>query len=440
MLNNRLHAYQILNDFQRTGNRLKNIRDAYFIQYGISGADRVRVLVLTNEVVRWQGRLDLWLESALDNPLKNLDTKVKTILNMGTYELLMDNAVPAYAAVTSAVDLTRKIKGNRCAGLVNAVLRKLSKVDPNICPGNDEDENVYARWLSFPLWMVKRWGIKYGENTTKALCEHFNTSVSMGVRLNVNKMEAGEFRNIMESDGIILLSLSNSDRFFRVKKGGNKLYTHDLFKKGIISIQDRGAGGIVELLDPQPGETILDVCAAPGTKTVYIGERMHGKGRIYASDVDEARLELVRDASFRQAFDVDWSRKDGAKDSFPSADRILIDAPCTGTGVIGRRPDIRWRRKEKNIQEMARIQLAILKNVSQYLKPGGLIVYGTCSLEEEENWNVVDTFLKLNGRFTIESGADYIPANWLGKRGNLETFPPRDQVDGMFAVRLRYTC
>ena len=191
------------------------------------------------------------------------------------------------------------------------------------------------------------------------------------------------------------------------------------------------------MLDPQPGETILDVCAAPGTKSTYIVEKMTNEGKLYSSDISHKRIQLSKDRAKELKIPIEWSVKDARTDNYVKADRILIDAPCTGTGVLGRRPDIRWRRKKDDVDSMAEIQLEIINHMAQFLKKNGVMVYATCSLEREENWNVVESFLKLNNNFTLDSSENFIPKNWMNDQNCLETFPPQDMVDGMFAARLR---
>ena len=164
---------------------------------------------------------------------------------------------------------------------------------------------------------------------------------------------------------------------------------------------------------------------------------MKFKGNLYASDLSKKRGKLGKETAKRLTIPIQWDYKDASADEFPIADRILIDAPCTGTGVIGRRPDIRWRRKKNDAKSMSDIQTAILGHMAQFLKPNGILVYATCSLEMEENWNVVESFLKLNNNFTLESGKNFVPSIWLNHQGCLESFPPRDKVDGMFAARIR---
>ncbi len=435
MYDTRLASYKILHSVLQTGNRLKDCRENFFTRHSLSSKERTRVMVLTNEIIRWQGRLDYRIIPHLNKPHHRLSDSLKLLLRMGTYELLMDKSIPPYAAISSAVDLTRKTAGNQFTGLINAVLRKLT-VEQEIIPPSPSHLTQYSQWISMPEWLVKRWLDYYGRKKMERLVEYFNSSPSLDLRVNPEKLDRDLFDELLNNNDVELNPYKNSERFYRVLKGGSVIRKHPLFLNGTISFQNRAAGAIVELLNPKPGETVLDVCAAPGTKTVYISELMKGKGRIFASDSVPSRVKLAKEDAARNQYPIQWEIKDATMDYFPKADKILVDAPCTGTGVIGRKPDIRWRRTKNSINEMANIQSAILNHISSYLRVGGILVYGTCSLESEENWNVVEAFLKLNNKFSVDTGVNTSPSEWYRKKGILETYPPDNRVDGMFAVRL----
>ena len=193
----------------------------------------------------------------------------------------------------------------------------------------------------------------------------------------------------------------------------------------------------MELLDPLKGEIVLDVCAAPGTKSLFIAERVGETGRVLASDLDQLRANRGKnDLDRHKRKNIEWCVKDATQDNFPMADKILIDAPCTGTGVMGRKPDIRWRRKPEDISDMATLQMKLLKHMSQFLNDGGTLVYGTCSMEPEENWNVVEQFLKLNADFKLMTGPSQVMPDWINEMGCLSTFPHIHGIDGLFAARI----
>ena len=429
----RYHAFQILKKFYRKNDRLKSVRDNYYKHNKLSQNELNRSLVLSNEVVRWSRRLDSWIKLSLDKPLKKLNPSIHLLLKLGYYEATMDKEVPNHAVVNSWVELTKSMMGNKFSGLVNALLRKGIKIDSN----KRNNNLTHGEWFSFPDWMLERWIGQYNESQTLALCDYFNSPPFIDVRLNISQFELKIILNKIDALGVKWEKSPKSDQFIRISSGTAKLLKSEVFKEGMINFQDRASGAVVELLNPQEGEIILDVCSAPGTKANYIYEKMNFTGQLFASDISSKRLMKGQTRASNLNLPIEWLKKDASSDKFPMADRILIDAPCTGTGVIARRPDIRWRRQDSDYDSMNIIQLNILNNMSKYVKSKGSIVYATCSLEEEENWNVVNSFLELNDNFKIRLEKDLIPKEWINDRNCLETFPPRDRVDGMFAVNLQ---
>ena len=212
------------------------------------------------------------------------------------------------------------------------------------------------------------------------------------------------------------------------------------FEAGYFSIQDHSAGLVTHLLGDNSGSTILDVCAAPGGKTSYLAERLGNKAAIYAYDSDEARVKRLEENIRRLGLDsVRVGRRDATVDEYPRADAVLLDVPCTGTGVMAKRADLRWRRKERDLKGMGSLQLGMLSHMSDRVSPGGMMVYATCSLEPEENWGVVDTFLRETPSFVLGSLQSKVLEKFTDERNALQTFPPDDGMDGVFAVILERT-
>jgi 16S rRNA (cytosine967-C5)-methyltransferase len=429
----REQVVEIIDKFYNTTLNLKTIQNNHFKQYDLSTLDRNRVVVLSREILRWKGRLDLLIKKNLDHPIDRLQSQLLVILELATYELIIDDNVPDYAAINSAVDLAKRKFNKKTAGLVNAVLRKISSDSTNIKPEQSKD----FEWYSFPNWLFEKWLLQFGESRTHQLCEYFNSPVPLTIRRNDTKIDHDSFIEKIESDDIQLSPRKNSDRFYDIDSGGTQLINNPLFRDGYFSFQDRAAGAIVEVLDPQPNEIILDVCCAPGTKTNYIAELMQNTGKIFASDIDKKRIDVAKkdDVRFKNK-NIIWEQKDATKDTFPMADRVLVDAPCTGTGVIGRRPDIKWRRKPKHLETIVDLQKSILNHVHKFVKPNGILVYATCSLEEEENWQVVEAFLKLHNDFRVASIKNPQLVNLIDEKSVLKTFPPKDKMDGMFTVKM----
>lgn len=425
----REQVVDIIGRFYTSTSDLKTIQNQYFTQ---NSNERNRVIVLSRDILRWKGKLDWFIQSNLNSRLDKLQPQLLAILELAAYELLLDDRVPNYAAINSAVDLT-KLKFNRkTSGLVNAVLRKIS-ISKNIKPNKIKD----FAWYSFPEWLFNRWEKQFGKSMTRQLCDYYNSVIPLTIRRNTSKTDDATFIKMIESENIKLIGIDDSNHFYKVKSGGAQLRSSKQFKDGLFSFQDRAAGAIVEVLDPQPNEVILDVCCAPGTKTNYIAERMKNTGKLFASDSNKERINISKsDDSRLNNKNIIWKQKDATAANFPIADRVLVDVPCTGTGVIGRRPDIKWRRKPKHLQNVIELQTNILNNVSKYVKKGGILVYATCSLEDDENWKIVEAFLKLHDKFKAVPIENPLLKQYVDAKGALKTFPPKDKMDGMFAVKM----
>ncbi|MCK4903976.1 MAG: 16S rRNA (cytosine(967)-C(5))-methyltransferase RsmB, partial [Candidatus Marinimicrobia bacterium] len=396
----REQVVEIIDIFYNSTLDLKTIQNNYFKQNNINILERSRIVVLSKEMLRWKGRLDLLIKMYLDHPIDRLQSQLLVILELATYEIIFDDKVPDYAAINSGVDLAKQKLNKKTSGLVNAVLRKISSTDINIISEQDKD----FEWYSFPNWLFEKWIKQFGKTRTHQLCDYFNSPVPLTIRRNNIKIDHDSFIEKIEVDDIKLSQTENSNLFYNVDSGGTRLLNNPLFLEGCFSFQDRGAGAIVEVLDPQPNEIILDVCCAPGTKTNYIAELMQNSGEIYASDFDKERIDIAKkDGTRLKNKNIIWEQKDAMKDTFSIADSVLIDTPCTGTGVIGRRPDIKWRRKPKHLKRVVELQISILNNVHKFVRQGGVLVYATCSLEEEENWQVVEAFLKFHDDFKVAS-------------------------------------
>ena len=430
----RFLSVKILNRFEKKNEQLSLIRNQVFSQFDPDLLSKSRSMALTNEVVRIKDRLDLTIQHISGRKIARLDPSLLSILRVGFYEILYDETVPDYAAVDSAVKLTKSILNRKASGLTNAVLRTLIRTMEK---DSDWDRELQSdpTWHSIPQWLQKRWIAQFGENGFSELAKKFNKTPITFIRGDLSQQSREDIQKQLEE--LDIKSEVYSDSFLKIKSGSGKILFTNLFQSGQISIQDPAAGSVVEFLEPQNGETILDVCAAPGTKSLYLAEKVGNSGKVLASDYDKIRVNRgKKDVNRHQRKNIEWSLMDATKDDFPMADKILIDAPCTGTGVMGRKPDIRWRRKPQDITDMANLQFKMLNHVSQFLYPGGTLVYATCSLEPEENWNVVEQFLKLNADFQLQTGSSCLPKAWIDEQGCFQTLPHVHGVDGMFAAKI----
>ena len=430
----RFISVKILNRFEKKNEQLVMSRNQVFSSFKPESIDKSRAMVLTNEIIRLRGRLDVMIEYVSGRKINRLDSSLLSILRVGFYEIIYDESIPDYAAVDSLVNLTKTVLSRKASRLTNAVLRNLIRYrdkDSNW----DESLKKKPKWVSLPIWLQKRWKYQFGESGFFALVNCINKNPKIFVRVDLTNHTVDDAKESLLESGIE--AENYSDSFLKILTGSGKIFSTDLFQSGQVSIQNPAAGAIVEFLDPLKGEIVLDVCAAPGTKSLFIAERVGEKGRVLASDLDQLRVNRGKnDLDRHRRKNIEWSVKDATQDNFPMADKILIDAPCTGTGVMGRKPDIRWRRKPKDISDMATLQMKLFKHMSQFLNDGGTLVYGTCSMEPEENWNVVEQFLKLNADFKLMTGPSQVMPDWINEMGCLCTFPHIHGVDGLFAARI----
>tara|TARA_B100000989_G_scaffold295978_2_gene278220 strand:- start:6496 stop:7815 length:1320 start_codon:yes stop_codon:yes gene_type:complete len=431
----RFFAYKILYRFEKGYNKIPDIKKLVFSNYPKKNNLRFRSTVLVNEIVRFRGRLDLMIMFISGKKLNFLNKKVLTILRIGFYEIIFDYKVPDYAAVDSSVNLAHKFTNKKTTGFTNAVLRNLVRKKNN-------DHNWYeglkckVGWSSIPEWMEKRWLKNFGKRNLVKLIEFINQPSEAFIRCDIDPNSMDKNIRLLELEGIKTeLYLNN---FLKILSNESKVLSSKLFKKGNISIQSPSAAAIVDCLGIKKGDVVLDVCAAPGTKTLQLANLVGSSGFVYASDISSDRVYIgQKDEERHGRKNINWSIKDARTDAYFKADKILIDAPCSGTGVIGRRTDIRWRRRKSDLKKFANVQLSIINNCAKYLKKSGTLVYATCSIEPEENLMIVDQFLNLNSNFVIDKIPNNIPKKWVKDNKALNVLPHEHGLDGIFAIRMK---
>ena len=430
----RFVAYKILKRFNAKNRKVSLIINEVFNSCSYDEILKSRSTVLVNDIIRLQGRLDLMIKFISGKNIKQINQKCLLILRIGFYELVIDKQVPDYAAVNSAVELAKNVLNLKSVGFVNAILRKLSSKKCNL-KYLKSIKNKH-QWYSLPLWLQKRWIKNFGQKDFTQLARIVNKIPTNFLRIDSKKHSADSLKKELNTLGI--KSEKFLPNFLEIQSGLSKVFETNLFNNGQISIQNPASAAIVDILNVKNGDTVLDVCAAPGTKSLYLANIVGNEGKVLASDISPDRVKQGEKDFFRHhKNNIEWYVKDASKDKFPAANRILIDAPCSGTGVIARKPDIRWLRKPSDINRMAKLQYEILDNCAHYLNPNGVIIYSTCSIEPEENWNVVEKFLKMNDNFILDKINSKIPKSWIDRKGTLKTLPHIHGVDGMFAAKLK---
>ena len=440
----RLIAARVLERVERARAFADLTLQAAFARSPLGARDRAFATELVYGTLRWRGRLDYMLRHVLERELSALEPGVLTLLRLGAYQILFCDSVPASAAVDQTVRSARALGAERATGLVNAVLRRLAQQAPAIAlPAlADEPQAHLEHALGLPGWIAARWLAALGPTEAAALAEASNAAPPVTARANRTRItrEALLARVIARfpearscayaPDGIVL-------------GHGGAPASDPCFVEGLFSVQDEASQLVVELLAPAPGERILDTCAAPGTKTAAIAERVGPSGLVVALDRSAPRLALVGRGARRLALDnVTALVRDATQPllDLPGApfDRILVDAPCSGLGTLRRNPDARWRISADDVAQLAVTQAALLASARNMLRPGGTLVYSTCTLTPEENDEVVATFLAREPGLR-RAGALTLPETLrplLDSEGALRTWPHRHAMDGFFAVRM----
>lgn len=393
-------------------------------------------------VTRWRRWLDFVLAKAYHGEYDSMEHRLQHILRLGLYELLFQST-PTRAVVHEYVELAKQMLRPGAGNLVNGVLRTIDR-DRERIPEPDtgnQAEDLALRY-SHPSWMVRRWLDRFGPDETAELLRWNNQRPLYSIRINTLQTSQEEVEAWLDDHDVIYTSSPYLDNVLRLKRL-QPLIQGGLLDEGKVAVQDESAGLITRLLDPQPGDVLVDGCAAPGGKTMHAATCMQGEGEIHAFDIHEGRMERVTEAA--DAHGVAEMVKTEPADLTevaerpepPQADRVLIDVPCTGLGVLSKRADLRWQRDPDDLQELLALQDDLFDAAANLVRPGGVLVYSTCSIEPEENGQRVEAFLGRHDDFTIESAEGRVPDEVVSEDGFLATLPHRHRVDGAFAARLR---
>lgn len=403
----------------------------------LSPVDRNLLHQLVLGTVTWRDRLDVILQPYLGRPLAKQPPQLRNLLRLGVFQLQHLDRVPTYAVVSESVAIARQVLGASLAKLVNAVLRGVSEDrKPAVFPQVKRNPVGHlATTLSHPEWMVRRWVARYGFDEAKQLCQANNVQSVLTIRPNRFKTTRDGLRARLLGEGIETEDMAVNPFVLSVPHPG-ELFRTQSFREGLFSVQGAGAAWVVPLLDPQPGDWVLDVCSAPGGKTTAAAELMRNEGRVVAVDVYVGRQKTVRENAHRLGLDcIRILTADVHHLALHrSFDRVLVDAPCSALGILNHHPDARWRRKGSDVVELSVLQGTILKQASRLVRSGGVLVYSTCTLEPEENEGVVSAFLADQTDFYMESVSDVLS---LGSGPYLHLTPHEHGTDGVFAARLR---
>jgi 16S rRNA (cytosine967-C5)-methyltransferase len=432
-------AVNILNRVERTDAYLEKLLDNELKRREVTPQDKALLYEIVHGVVRWMGRLDWILSGFYKGQFSKAIPVLKNALRVALYQILFLDKVPEYAAVNEAVEFVKKLQGQRVADITNAVLRNIIKSKNSIrYPSPDDDLIGYlAAYYSHPSWLIKRWLTRYGREDTERLMNANNERPLLTLRANKLKINELEFQSLLQSVNLKYVRGNYLNDFFKLQNLTN-IANWQYFLDGYFSIQDESTGLSVRLLDPKPEMRVLDMCAAPGGKTSYIADIMNNTGEIVALDKFEVRIDTLRKMLERmQITCVKPEAADALEYQTDTLfDRVIADVPCSGLGTLSKKPDIKWKKELLDVRKVSDLQYRLLEKASSLVKPGGVVVYSTCTLEPEENFDVVKRFLSAHPEFRPDSPDPFVNRDLITKDNCVQSLPHKHKMDGAFAARL----
>lgn len=405
----------------------------------LAATDRALATDLVYGVCRRQNTLDWFAQQHSDRPVASLHVEVRALLRLAAYESLFRSRAQAFVVGSQYTELARAVEHEGVARFVNAICRKLTSSSPLLpCLEASPLEHLTLAH-SHPRWLVERWLPRFGVDECLALCRANNKPSPLTIRVNTLKTTVNEVGAALRLGGARVEPGRLHPLALRVN--GGALERMPGFDDGWFVAQSEASMLIAEALQPQPGEVVLDACAAPGGKTTHLAALMNNRGRIFAIEQHASRAKALRKACARAGVRIvdchvaDFRQFVSGAGLDGKIDRCLIDAPCSGTGALRRKPDLRWRLRAEQIVELAELQSALLQAAARIVRPGGVLVYSTCSMEPEENEEMIVRFLARHDDYTAQP-LDFLPLP-CDNDGFVRTSPAHHDTDGMFIARLR---
>ena len=448
MVDARNTSLTILNKLDRGNQTLDGILDRMpqGSEY-LSRRDRALFNALTFGVLRWRGRLDYIISHFSKTPVRKIEPVILNVLRLGLFQIVYLDRIPNSAAVNTAVELSKQAGFSRAAGFINALLRKAALNFNSVrFPAFEADPVAFLSTdQSLPGWLAHRWLNRFNPKALMALCHTINSIPPLTIRTNTLKTTRQQLALALEQTIARIQPTPHAPDGLRMVNPDAPLNDIPEFKKGWFQVQDEAAQLVSLLLNPQPGESVLDACAGLGGKTGHMAQLMQNKGRITAMDKDESKLQrLDREMQRLGVIIAQPSCQDlddlSVVNQHVLFDRILLDAPCSGLGVLRRNPDIKWNSSEASLKRHARRQKRFLDHLACLVKPGGILVYSVCSIEPEENEAVIEVFLKKHPEFVIDTNYGQLPervASLFKSVSWMKTLPLFDNMDGFFIARLK---
>jgi 16S rRNA (cytosine967-C5)-methyltransferase len=431
-MNPRLAAFYSLNEILLERNNSEKImaRNSAEIE---SKQDHNLYFTLVKGAIKQKIHLEFLLKNYID--FNKTDPKVLNLLLLGLFQLTFLDSIPAYACVNETINISNKEFKKGVSSFINAVLRSYIRKDKKIQLPRDIVQEISVTY-SFPVYLIKKWVSIFGKEDTIALCKYFNSTPQLTLRIETDKISIDKFSAYLTKKGILFSTSNYFDNMIVIESSFNFL-EDEYFKKGYFYIQNESALLPVLLLNPQKGEKILDMCAAPGGKALYLASLMRDTVKITAVDNDSGRVMQFKENTKRMKHSsIDIVMKDVLYLKSPSTfDKIIIDAPCTGWGVMQRKPDIRLQ-SENRLKSLIPLQQKLLEKADSLLKKNGIIVYSTCTINPDENEKQIEKFMKNHSNYTLIEPDQFVEKDFVSGK-YIKTYPFKHNMDGSFAAALR---
>ncbi len=431
-------AVKLLNRVDRTDAYLDKLLNIEIKNSELTGSEKALLFEIVHGVTRWLGRIDWILNGFYKGQFSKCISNVKNAMRVALYQILFVDKIHDNEAIGEAVEFVRKLQGQKPAELTAMVLRNIARNKDAIRYPNPEEDIVgfYSAYYSHPSWLVKRWINRFGKEEAEKLLIANNNKPSMTLHVNTLKTSPEEFKNLLQSVDLKFNEGKYLKNFFKLANLTN-ISAWEYYAKGYFTVQDESCGLPVHLLDPKPGMKVLDLCSTPEGKTPNIAAMMNNEGQIICLDRFESRVKIQKKNLDRLGIkNARIEIKDPNEYDGSDFDRVLVDAPSTGLGMLNKKPDIKWRRDLGDIRKIVNIQYGLLERGAGFLKRGGFLVYTTSSTEPEENFEIVKKFLDLNQEFKLVNASDSFPKELIDRYGCVQTFPHNHFIDGVFAAKI----
>lgn len=433
-------AFEIINKANKNGSYANLLLPKVLDRNHLNPKDKALATQLAYGTLRNQGTLD-WLINKYAKKDKKINSRVMDILRLGAYQIYYLDRVPDSAAVNESVELSKKFFPRQMTDFVNAVLRNVSRNKKRVSfEALKKDFSLYLSVkYSHPLWMTNLFLERFGKTKSEAICKANNKIPQINLRVNTVRISVEAFEKLLKKKKYVFKRSKLVPDCFVINHVGaiDEIFG---YKEGLFSVQDQSSALVGHIVDPKPGDSIIDVAAAPGGKTVHMAALMKNKGTIIAADSSGARLALLDSLRERlkikiviplavDARRLTWYVK-------RTVDKVLVDAPCSGLGTLARRPDERWRKSEDLIHKMSQLQLEILDSVVTLVKKGGILVYSVCTLTLEETEEICEAFLSYHPKFELQNITEHLPAKAACKsKYGIQILPHQFHSDGMFIAK-----